>query len=65
MKPPIILILSQLFLYCLCGNPEWCWTVPDMTIKMEHRKFGYNFGLCKELNYIYIEKGSRVGLCSK
>jgi hypothetical protein len=48
MKPPIILILSQLFLYCLCGNPEWCWTVPDMTIKMEHRKFGYNFGLCKE-----------------
>lgn len=28
------------------ANPEWCWTVPDMKVKVQPDKFGYNFGLC-------------------
>lgn len=28
------------------GKPEWCWTEPDMKVKVESNKFGYNYGLC-------------------
>ena len=37
-------------------NPEWCWTVPNMKIKVVENEFGYNYGLC-EYNYFYFKRG--------
>jgi hypothetical protein len=42
--------LLQLILYNNVNSSEqykeWCWTLPDLKVKIEADKFGYNWGHC-------------------
>lgn len=42
-----IIFFCFLLMNQIKAEEEWCWTVPDLKVKIEADKFGYNYGLCQ------------------